>query len=41
MRDLFRTLTRPNDRLAMVADALGVLSIFAIAYAALHLPLFA
>lgn len=40
MRRILRTMTEKRDsRFAMLADALGALAVFAMAFAALHLPL--
>lgn len=42
MRRILRSLTKPQDhRLMMIGDALGILALFGLAYAALHLPLMA
>jgi hypothetical protein len=42
MRRILRLIDTPRDnRIAMLGDALGVLALFAMAYAALHLPVLA
>jgi len=40
MRRILRSMTETrDDRIAMIGDAAGVVALFALAYAALHLPL--
>jgi hypothetical protein len=42
MRRILRTIQQPrDDRTALIGDALGVIALFFLAYAALHLPLVA
>tara|TARA_R110002124_G_scaffold106467_21_gene258418 strand:+ start:20769 stop:20897 length:129 start_codon:yes stop_codon:yes gene_type:complete len=41
MRHFIRAFAAPQDgRMALVADALGVIALFALMIGALHLPLF-
>lgn len=42
MSRILRLIETPrDDRLAKIGDALGVLALFAMGFAALHLPVFA
>jgi hypothetical protein len=42
MRRILRSIHHPRDeRTALIADALGVIALFFLAYVALHLPLVA